>query len=420
MNARTSAACALAIGIAIGAASSGRGAGASPSVDTLHAAARVDDLYVFSVDDPTLVAFALTVGARVPRDPAAFSVPFDPRVLYALHIDNVGDFRDHLTFQFIADAGSPPGPRQRISAYGPGLPLANGGITPLLPVRLGGATYNQTTILDKGATFFAGPRRDPLFFDAAQFARIRAGAATCFRPAGRAENAFANDDVLAIVIEVPKTLVAPRKRGRINVWATASIERSPNAGYEQVDRVGRPFTRDLFETAADQEASRSGDPPDDALLGRDVRSFSLAAPPAGAGRAPATALALARIFAPDELEADIEAPNPAAYLAIEAPATPAPTPTPTPTPTPPGASPSPTPPAPRRPTPLPTPFRPFGGRTPADPANALDLRAAYGDLVAKAGLAPDDGRETPCLASDGTVAPKNLSRDDFPYLDAPL
>jgi hypothetical protein len=416
------AACVLAIGIAIGAASPGRGAGASASVDALHAAATVDDLYVFSVSDPTLVAFAITVGARVPRGPAAFSVPFDPRVLYAIHIDNVGDFRDHLTFQFVADAASPPGPRQRISVYGPGLPLANGGVTPLLPVRLGGATYNQTTILDKGATFFAGPRRDPLFFDAARFARIRAGAATCFRAPGGAENAFVNDDVLAIVIEVPKTLVAPRKRGRINVWATASIERAaPNdAGYEQVDRAGRPFVRDLFETAADQEASRSGDPPDDAVFARDVRSFSLAAPPAGAGRAPDTVAALARIFVPDELQADIEAPNPAAYLGIEVPATPAPTPTPTPTPTPPGASPSPTPPAARRPTPLPTPFRPFGGRTPSDPANAIDLRAVYGDLVAKAGLAPDDGRETPCLANDGTVAPRNLSRDDFPYLDAPL
>ena len=384
------------------------------------AAARVDDLYVFSVNDPTRVALAITVGDPFARGVAPAS--FDPRVLYAIHIDNVGDDRDHLTMQFLADASSPLGTRQRIIAYGPGLPVAKGDVTPLLQTRLGGAAYNQTTNLDKGSRLFAGPRRDPFFFDGVQFARIRAGTARCFRPAPQAANAYANDDVLAIVVEVPKTLIAPRNRGRINVWATASIADGGTNGatFVQSDRIGRPVVRALAEPGADRDASRDGEPADDATFARDVRSFALAPPPGGANRSPQTADALVRVFAPDELQADIEAPNPAAYLGIEAPATPLPTPTPSATPTLAGATPSPAPQSKPRPTPIPTPFRPFGGRTLADPVAAITLRSAYGDLMAKAGLAPDDGRATPCLASDGTTAPKNLSADDFPYLDAPL
>jgi hypothetical protein len=376
--------------------------------------AAIDDLYVFPVADPTLVTLAITVGPRLPRGASATPATFDPRVLYAIHIDNVGDFRDHLVFGFQADAVSSRATGQRIVAYGPVVPNAQDVAAGLRQTSLGSGFFNRTTILDKGVTFFAGLRRDPAFFDAAQFAKIRAGTATCFNPPGRAQNAFAHDDVLAIVITAPKTLVAPRNRGRINVWVTAAVDSI--GGYATIDRAGRPFVHRLF---APQSAP--GDAPaDDATLAATVQSFAVAAPPAGAGRAPQTAAALTHVFAPDELAADIESPNGAAYLGIEAPATPLPTPTPTATPTPAGATPSPTPPPSRRPSPAPTPFRPFGGRAIADPAYAIALRATYGDLLSRARLVPDDGRETPCLANDGTTAPNDLSANDFPFLDAPL
>jgi hypothetical protein len=51
---------------------------------------------------------------------------------------------------------------------------------------------------------------------------------------------------------------------------------------------------------------------------------------------------------------------------------------------------------------------------------AVTLKATYGDLLVQAKIAPEDGRETPCLTSDGTSAPKNLGAADFPYLDGPL
>jgi hypothetical protein len=275
-----------------------------------------------------------------------------------------------------------------------------------LQTRLGSAIVNQTTILDKGVSLFAGLRRDPFFFDTVQFARIRTGRASCFRAVGQAENAYAQDNVLAIVFTAPKTLIAPRNRGRINVWATASRSNSGNAPFALNSRVGRAHVAELF--------------------GGDVRAFALAAPPAGAGRSAQTGEALGRIFATDDLEADIESPNGAGYLGIEVPSTPVPTATPTPSPSPsPPAAPSPsarsTPPGSKsRPTPQPTPYRPFGGRGLAEPVMAVNLQAIFGNLLARTNIAPDDGRETPCLTSDGTTAPRNLGADDFPYLDGPL
>jgi hypothetical protein len=403
-----------AVALAGGSSVSAQGAPASLASNSGGDAAHIDDLFIFPVTDPTLVAIAITVGNPFPRGSVAPA--FDPRVLYAIHIDNVGDFQDHLTLQFLADGATPAGPRQRIVAYGPSVPTA-GSDASLLQSRLGSAFVNQTTILDKGVTFFAGLRRDPFFFDAVQFARVRSGRASCFRTAGHAENAYAGDNVLALVFTAPKTLIAPRNRGRINVWATASTSRAGTGPFAPKDRAGRPHIAEFF--------------------GGDVRSFALAAPPGGAGRSAQTGEALGRIFVTDDLEADIESPNGAGYLGIEVPATPVPTATPAPSPSPvPPAEPSPAvpsaaasgPAAPSappgskkgRPTPQPTPYRPFGGRGIADPAMAVNLKAIYGSLLAQTNIVPDDGRETPCLTSDGTTAPKNLGATDFPYLDAPL
>jgi len=414
---RFAAAGACTVALAAGVSVSASSAPAPSPPNPAGAAARIDDLFIFPVADPTLVAIAITVGSPVPRGSA--TPAFDPRVLYAIHIDNVGDLQEHLTLQFLADGATPAGPRQRIVAYGPSVPTTGSDASPLQN-RLGSAIYNQTTILDKGMTLFAGLRRDPFFFDAMQFARIRSGRASCFLSADRAQNAYAGDNVLAIVFTAPKTLLAPRNRGRINVWATASTSVAGSGPFAPKDRAGRPHIAEFF--------------------GGDVRSFAVAAPPGGAGRSAQTGEALGRIFATDDLEADIESPNGAAYLGIEVPSTPAPaTPAPSPSPTQPAvpsatvpssavpsaAVPSPAsrtaPPASKgRPTPQPTPYRPFGGRGLAEPAMAVNLKAIYGNFLAKTNIAPDDGRETPCLTSDGTTAPKNLGAADFPYLDGPL
>ena len=352
------------------------------------------DTYVFPADDPTRVVIAFDVRPRTPRGTA---VPyFDPNVLYTILIDNVGDGREHLALQFKAIG---TGPLQRIAVYGPAVPNGPSTTATLAPF-LGSAAYNTTATLDKGISLFGGPRRDPFFFDRAQFERIASHQASCFRDAATAENAYRNANVLALVVEVPKTLIAPRKLGRINLWTIASVATAgTNGPYVQVSRAGRPGVRDLFENSVDRDASERAAPYDDPKVAAAARSFA-AAPPVAGSRSAEIADAIARLFATDELEADVEAPGQAGYLAIE-------TATPTPQP---AASVKHVPPA----------YRPFGGRGLSSPAMARTLDAVFGDLVPRALLAPEDGRETPCLTSDNISPPPNPGASSFPYLDAPI
>jgi hypothetical protein len=64
---------------------------------------------------------------------------------------------------------------------------------------------------------FAGPRDDPFFFDLNQYHKILAGTATGFNNPGT--DAFAGTNVLAVVVEVPKSLLGNPTGGKFNVWA---------------------------------------------------------------------------------------------------------------------------------------------------------------------------------------------------------
>jgi hypothetical protein len=323
------------------------------------------DGYVFPGTDPTRVVVVLDVAPRLTRGTTATTY-FDPNVVYAIDVDNVGDGAEHLTLQFQARG---TGPLQRIEAFGPGVPVASGTDSTRFD-PLGATTFDRTSTIDKGISFFAGLRRDPAFFDREQRDRIAAGRATCFRDPGKAENAYRDDDVLALVAEIPKTLLAPRKQGRIGVWWTASIAEPGGDGFRQIARIGRPGGALLVD-----------------LPSANSRSTALAA-------------AIARLFAPDALQVDVEAPGKAGYLDIE---------TATPTPAPVATMKK-----------VPPPYRPFGGRALTSPAMARTLAARYGDLVPRALLGPEDGRETTCLESDNTTPAPNPAASDFPYLDDPL
>jgi hypothetical protein len=64
---------------------------------------------------------------------------------------------------------------------------------------------------------FAGVRDDPFFFDLVQFNRVVSGAATSFNDPGA--DTFAGFNVLAIVIELPKSVLGDNTLG---VWGTTS------------------------------------------------------------------------------------------------------------------------------------------------------------------------------------------------------
>ena len=66
-------------------------------------------------------------------------------------------------------------------------------------------------------TVFAGVRDDPFFFDLVQFKKIIAGQATSFRNPG--VDTFAGTNVLAIVVELPSSMLGGTKLG---VWGSTS------------------------------------------------------------------------------------------------------------------------------------------------------------------------------------------------------
>jgi hypothetical protein len=203
------------------------------------------DVYVFpSPTNNNNVVLAMCVHPLIPSGmgPSTF---FDPTVLYQFKIDNTGDFIEDMVIQ-AKFVGTGTGQQVQISS---GVPAKLGTVTQQLTPDSVVGTYNTTFTTSKGMTVFAGPREDPFFFDLAQFLTIlpdranplgatfttTAGNSTSttpadpdmpmagtFRAAGSAQDFLKGLNVLAIVVEVPKTQIIGASSGKINVWCTTS------------------------------------------------------------------------------------------------------------------------------------------------------------------------------------------------------
>lgn len=77
------------------------------------------------------------------------------------------------------------------------------------------------TVSSNGTRIFAGPRDDPFFFDLGRFREIIGGTQSSFRKPG--VDAFAGTNVMAIVVEVPKSLLGSNPN--INVWVESKIKK---------------------------------------------------------------------------------------------------------------------------------------------------------------------------------------------------
>ncbi len=392
--------------------------------DTLQLVSRpgadITDMYVFPAKNPKDVVFALNVHPLIPRG-LGTSTNFDPGVMYQIKIDTVGDYREHVVLQFKAQG---TGSSQRITMYGPAAPeLASTRST--FVRRLGSTTYNRATQLPGGVAFFAGPRRDPFYFDLTQFFKINpdrnyrnhpnvpAPTAQCFLPAAQADNTLKNFNVLSLVVEMPRAMLRnSANKGRINVWATASLAGPTSAGsYTQVERWGRPAVKEALESFADHEKSNVVEPYNDPVLEGSIYKSVTTPKPLGAGRSAAIGNALVHVLMPDEMQVDLSANGPATYLGVESK----------------GKSGLPV--GIVRAVPdaglkglkksLRNGSREFGGRDPESPVIDLSLGAIYGSIIPKIGLAADDHKETPCLTSDN-VKPSVNTLNGFPYLTSAI
>ena len=200
----------------------------------------VNDVYAFpSPNDPSKTV--LVLGTQSPLTPASTpSARFGTRdqVLYQLKVDNTGDAKEDLVFQF---SFINLGRRQVVAMRGPVKPNSVG--TENTVVRTFPMFGLTNTVIDyNGIKLFAGPRDDPFFIDLEAFFRIlpdrkpengplsqiQQGPLT-FRAATGANPAVdflrgIND--MAIVIEVPTSLLTnPATNGRFGVWGTSSRAR---------------------------------------------------------------------------------------------------------------------------------------------------------------------------------------------------
>jgi hypothetical protein len=222
----------------------------SPTV-VARPGADITDVFVFpDPNDPSKVVFEMNVDPLLTPGAATTSAALDPSVLYQFKIAHGAQAGvEDMVIQFLA-SGS--GPSQTIAVYGPAAPAAAGTVSTLVGAPQS-VPFNKATALANGAQLFVGPRTDPFAFDLAQFFKIIPDRNAAFQPNPPAPSASsfrgftaafntthgttcdtspASDflaagsyNVLAIVFEAPKSLVAPASGSQlIHVWTTASTQ----------------------------------------------------------------------------------------------------------------------------------------------------------------------------------------------------
>ena len=216
----------------------------SPTV-VARAAADITDVFVYPAgDNPSNVVLQMDVSPLL--TPAnASQAALDPSVLYQFKIAHgAAAGSEDMAIQVQA-LGT--GPAQTVAVFGPFAPVP-GTVSVLGPVA-GTVAFNATSApaLPNGMRVFVGPRADPFFFDLFQFFSFlpdrnyqTAGAApkapfsfkfpapsgafaSCVQ--GTPNDALSSNsfNVLSIVIEAPKSLIAPASGSQvIHLWATTS------------------------------------------------------------------------------------------------------------------------------------------------------------------------------------------------------
>lgn len=189
----------------------------------------IADFYAFEGDNPESTVFIATLQGPLIPGSVTENATFDNDVLIEFNIDNTGDFVEDLVIQAI--------PRDSVMYFfGPSVVQA--GETGLSSniyiediagqVQISTTTETFTATTTNGITVFAGPRRDAFFFDFNRFNQVISGdaAPAGFLPEGEASDFFNDLNVLAVVIEVPNSLLGDAPP---HVGNAVNINGLPNA-----------------------------------------------------------------------------------------------------------------------------------------------------------------------------------------------
>jgi len=204
----------------------------SPSV--ANTTMDIADFYAFEGDNPDNTVFVVTMQGPLTPGAVTENAIFDENVLVEINIDNTGDFVEDLVIQAIR--------RDTIMYFfGPSsVDPSTTGLDSQIYVddfvgQVGISSVDESfTAESNGLTFFAGPRRDPFFFDFNRYNQVVSGevAPEGFLPPGEASDFFENLNVLAVVVEVPNAMLGtapPHVGGAVglnglpnayNVWVT--------------------------------------------------------------------------------------------------------------------------------------------------------------------------------------------------------
>lgn len=192
----------------------------------------IADFYAFEGTNPDNTVFVATMQGPLTPGNVTQLAAFSEDVLVEFNIDNTGDFVEDLVIQAIR--------RDSIMYFfGPYAPNEQGLNSTINKDQLSGqveiSDIGETlTATNNGMTFFAGPRRDAFYFDFNQFNQVVSGAAAPdgFLPPTEASDFFEGLNVLAVVVEVPNSMLGtapPHVAGAVginglpdayNVWVT--------------------------------------------------------------------------------------------------------------------------------------------------------------------------------------------------------
>jgi len=194
----------------------------------------INDVYAFPAADTTRVVLIMTTSS--PITPAQSSAAaFDPNLMYQIKLDQTGDGVEDAVLQFTFVGSTAAG--QQVEMRGPAAPVMTGMFSRLMDAApsITGA-INTSLGSSGGVQLFAGVRDDPFFLDLEQFFCIipdrrpatgplagacSTGVAGSFRAAGSAVDYLSGFNTLAIVVEMPKSLLRATP-GRVGVWGTIS------------------------------------------------------------------------------------------------------------------------------------------------------------------------------------------------------
>lgn len=178
----------------------------------------ITDYYAFqSPSNSENMVFVVTwKGLLAPSATAAAA--FEDDLMIEINIDNSStkDNIEDLVIQTTFKNG-------KVIVRGPATPVQTG----LSSTEVAGAvvetnitTYGSNAVIGEGngMKIFSGPRDDPFFFDLNQYKAILAGSATSFNDPGM--DTFAGTNVLALVVELPKTMLGTSNT--INTWVTTN------------------------------------------------------------------------------------------------------------------------------------------------------------------------------------------------------